>query len=114
MSRPSWALVPSSRMTIGTVDLDPFHGLDDALGDLLTTGDTAEDVDEDRLDALVDVDDLERTGHHVGIGAAADVEEVRSRTTDLVDDVERAHRKAGAVGDDADRAVETDVLEPFS
>ena len=29
------------------------------------------------------------------------------------DDVERAHRQAGAVGDDPDRAVEADVLEPF-
>ena len=32
-------------------------------------------------------------------------------TADLVDDVERAHRQAGAVGDDADDAVEADVLQ---
>ena len=30
---------------------------------------------------------------------------------DLVDDVERAHGQAGAVGDDADAAVEADVLQ---
>jgi hypothetical protein len=50
-------------------------------------------------------------GHHVGVGAAADVEEVGSGAAHLVDDVERRHREAGAVGDDADGAVETDVLQ---
>ena len=59
----------------------------------------------------VEVDDLERGGHHVGVGAAADVEEVGGRATDLVHDVERAHRQPGAVGDDADAAVEADVLQ---
>ena len=57
------------------------------------------------------VDDLERAGHHVGVGAAADVEEVGRLAADLVDDVERAHGQPGAVGDDADRAVEADVLQ---
>ena len=63
------------------------------------------------LHVLVEVDHLERAGHHVGVGAAADVEEVGGRAADLVDDVERAHRQPGAVGDDADRAVEADVLQ---
>ena len=91
--------------------VDAAERLDDALGDLLAAGDAAEDVDEDALHLLVVVDDLERRGHHVGVGAAADVEEVGGRAADLVDDVERAHRQAGAVGDDADRAVEADVLQ---
>src|SRR5262245_48047725 len=39
--------------------LDSAHRLDDALGDLLAARDPAEDVDEDRLDALVEVDHLE-------------------------------------------------------
>ncbi len=73
--------------------------------------DAAEDVDEDALHALVEVDDLERTRHHVGIGAAADVEEVGGRAADLIDDVEGRHGEPGAVGDDADRPLETDVLE---
>ena len=63
------------------------------------------------LHLRVVVDDLERAGHDVGVGAAADVEEVGRRAADLVDDVERAHGQAGAVGDDADRAVEADVLQ---
>ena len=50
-------------------------------------------------------------GHHVGRGAAADVEEVGGAAADLVHDVERAHGQAGAVGDDADVAVEADVLQ---
>ena len=57
------------------------------------------------------VDDLERAGHDVGVGAAADVEEVGGLAADLVDDVERAHGQPGAVGDDADVAVEADVLQ---
>ena len=57
------------------------------------------------------VDDLEGAGHHVGVGAAADVEEVGRLAADLVDDVDGAHGQAGAVGDHADEAVEADVLE---
>ena len=59
----------------------------------------------------VGVDDLEGGRHHVGVGAAADVEEVGRLAADLVDDVERAHGQAGAVGDDADAALEADVLQ---
>jgi hypothetical protein len=62
--------------------------VDDAVGDLLALGDAAEDVDEDRLDVGVVVDDLERAGHDVGVGAAADVEEVGRLAADLVDDVD--------------------------
>ena len=109
--RPSSALVPSRRITIGARSSTRPSALDDAVGDLLAAGDAAEDVDEDRAHVLVVVDDLERAGHHVGVGAAADVEEVGGRAADLVDDVERAHGQAGAVGDDADRAVEPDVLQ---
>ena len=92
-------------------EVDSTQRFDDALRHFFTAGDAAEDVDEDALDLVVEVDDLERSGHHVGVGAAADVEEVRRRAPDLVDDVERAHREAGAVGDDADGAVEPDVLQ---
>ena len=52
------------------------EGVDDAVGHLLAPGDAAEDVDEDRPHLGVGVDDLERAGHHLGRGAAADVEEV--------------------------------------
>ena len=111
IARPSSALVPSRRMTIGRVDVDPAEGVDDAVGHLFAPGDAAEDVDEDRLHLRVVVDDLERAGHHLGVGAAADVEEVGRAAADLVDDVERAHGQPGAVGDDADVAVEADVLQ---
>ena len=45
------------------------------------------------------------------LAPAADVEEVGRRAADLVDHVARAHGQAGAVGDDADLAVEADVLQ---
>ena len=93
------------------VDLHPLERLHDPVGDLFTLGDAAEDVDEDRAHVGVADDDAQRTGHHVGVGAAPDVEEVRRAATDLVDDVDGAHREPGTVRDHADRAVEPDVLQ---
>ena len=58
------------------VDLHPLERLHDAVGDLFALGDATEDVDEDRPHVGVAVDHLERARHHVGVGAAADVEEV--------------------------------------
>src|SRR4051812_19358011 len=52
------------------------ESLDDAVGDLVARGDAAEDVHEDRLHGRVAEHDLEAVGHHLGAGAAADVEEV--------------------------------------
>src|SRR5690606_6589455 len=63
----------------GGPQVDALERLDDAVGPLLATGDAAEDVHEDGLHALVEVDDLERGRHHVGRGAAADVQEVGGR-----------------------------------
>src|SRR5207248_313742 len=95
----------------GWPDVDRVESLHDAVRYFLAPGDPAEDVDEDGLHLLVGVDDLEGVGHHLGVGATADVEEIGRRAADLVDDIARAHRQAGAVGDDADGAVETDVLQ---
>ena len=90
---------------------DPLQGLHDPVGHLLAPGDAAEDVDEDGPDLGVGVDDLEGVGHDLGVGAAADVEEVGRRPADLVDHVAGAHGQAGPVGDDAHVAVEPDVLQ---
>ena len=61
-------------------------------------------------------DDLQPVGHHLGRRAAADVEEVRRLDAAVLlagvgDDVQGAHHQAGAVADDADLAVELDVVE---
>ncbi len=93
------------------VDLHLLERLHDAVGDFLALRDATEDVDEDRPHVGVVVDHLERACHHVGVRAAADVEEVRRRAADLVHDVDGAHREPGTVGDDADVAVEPDVLQ---
>src|SRR3954467_4005633 len=53
------------------------QGRDDAVGDGVAGGDPAEDVDEHALDGRVAQDDVQPVGHHLGRGAAADVEEVR-------------------------------------
>ena len=54
----------------------PAERLDDAVGDLVAGGDPAEDVDEDAPHGGVGQDDVQPVGHHLGRGAAADVEEV--------------------------------------
>jgi hypothetical protein len=66
---------------------------------------------------------VQPVGHHLRGGAAADVEEVRRLgrrrepavrrdvLTGIRDDVEGRHDQAGAVADDADVAVELDVVE---
>ena len=116
--RPSSTLLPSSRTTSGLVCLvaELLQGADDAVGDLVAGGDAAEDVDEDRLDLRVAEDDVEAVGHHLGRGAAADVEEVGRLhaavlLTGVRDHVEGRHDQARAVADDADLAVELDVVE---
>ena len=91
--------------------LDGFQGLDDAVGDRVAGGDAAEDVDEDGLHGRVGEDDGEAVGHDLGGGAAADVEEVGGAGAAAGDDVEGGHDQARAVADDADLAVELDVVE---
>ena len=60
---------------------------------------------------------MQPVGHHLGRGATTDVEEVgrlglaRELLTGVGHDVERGHDQPRAVADDADRAVEVDVVE---
>ena len=118
MRRPSSTLLPSSRTTSGLFASSPriLQRADDAVGDRVARGDAAEHVDEHALDLRVAQDDVEAGGHHLGRGAAADVEEVgRLHAAVLLagvgDDVQRRHHQARAVADDADLAVELDVVE---
>src|SRR6476619_2117846 len=92
------------------------EGADDAVGDRVAGGDAAEDVDEDAPDLRVRQDDVQAVVHDLVAGTATDVEEVgrllaAELLTGVRDDVERAHDEAGAVADDADGAVELDVVE---
>src|SRR6478735_1839249 len=89
---------------------------DDAVRDGVAGGDAAEDVDEHGLDLGVAEDDVQAVGHDLRRGATADVEEVgRLLAAELLarvgDDVEGGHDQSGAVADDADGAVELDVVE---
>src|SRR6187402_3868860 len=88
----------------------------DALGDGVARRDAAEHVDEHALDLRVAEDDVQASGHDLGRGATADVEEVRRLDAAVVlarvgDDVEGRHHQACAVADDSDLAVELDVVE---
>ena len=111
IARPSSPLVPSRRTTNGTVGLDLIERLDQPAGDLVAAGDPAEDVEQHRADLVVGKDHLDRAGDRVSFRAAPGVEEVGRRASRFGDDVERRHRQPGAVGEDADVAVELDVGE---
>ena len=111
MARPSSALVPSRRITIGT----PISTRPIAVTMPLATSSPLVMPPKmlmkiDRTLGVV-VDHLEGAGHDVGVGAAADVEEVGGLAADLVDDVDGGHGQPGAVGDHADVALEPDVLQ---
>src|SRR5215469_15793722 len=89
---------------------------DDAVSDRVAGGDPAEDVHEDRLHGRVRQHDLQAVGHHHGGRAAADVQEVRGAdAAELLarvrDHVEGGHDQAGAVADNADLALQLDVVE---
>src|SRR6201747_1616837 len=68
---------------------DFLRGGDDALRDDVAFHDAAEGVDQDALHIGIADDDLERLGHLLLGGAAADVEEVGRRAAIELDDVHR-------------------------
>src|ERR1700712_2330199 len=101
---------------LGGLVAEDAQGAHDPVGDGVAGGDATEDVDEHALHGRVGEDDLQAVGHHLGRGATADVEEVgRAHPAELLagvgDDVQRAHDQPGAVADDADLALELDVVE---
>src|SRR3954453_17880754 len=101
---------------LGRLVAEQLQCVHDAVGDRVARRDAPEHVHEHALDGGVGQDDVQAVGHHLGRGATTDVEEVgRLHAAELLtgvrDDVERAHHQAGAVADDADLAVELDVVE---
>lgn len=89
---------------------------DDAVGNCVTRGDAAEDVDEHALDLCIVEDDIQAGSHDCSGSSAADVEEVGGLDATVVlagvcDDVQGGHDQACAVADDSDLTVELDVVE---
>src|SRR5690242_6303706 len=96
--------------------LQHADGRDDPVGHRVAGGDPAEDVHEHAADARVGQHDLQAVRHHLGRRAAADVEEVggpdpAERLARVGHHVQGRHDQAGPVADDADLAVELDVVE---
>src|SRR5579875_1836352 len=103
----------TDRLAAVTEHADRRH---DPARDRVTGRDTPEDVDEHAADPRVRQHDLQAVRHHLGGGAAADVEEVgRADRAELLarigDHVEGGHDQARAVADDADLTVQLDVVE---
>src|SRR5215475_14775042 len=89
---------------------------DDPVGDLVARRDPAEDVDKYAADRCVRQDDLQAVGHHFSRCAPADVEEVRrpdapERLPRQGHYVQGGHDQSRAVADDADLAVELDIVQ---
>src|SRR4051794_35714544 len=108
--------VESDDQRLGRLVAEQLQGVHDAVGDRVAGGDPAEDVDENALDGGVGQDDAQAVGHDLGRGAATDVQEVgrldaAELPTGVGDDVQGAHHEPRAVADDADLAVELDVVE---
>ena len=110
MRRPSSAFVPSS-LTMGSV-IRPLYGREQPPRHLVAARYAAEDVEEHALDLLVGGDDIQGGGDLLGVGPATDVAEVGGLAAGLGDDVERAHHEPRPVAEDADVAIELDVLQP--
>src|SRR5580704_6119190 len=92
------------------------HRGDDPVGHRVTGGDPAEHVDQDAAHARVGQHDLQAVRHHLGGCPAADVQDVgRLDPAELLarvgDHVQGGHHQAGPVADDADLALELDVVE---
>src|SRR5258707_5680788 len=89
---------------------------DDPVGHRVAGGDAAEDVHEHAAYARVGEHDLQAVRHHLGGRPAADVEEVgrpdaAERLARVGHHVQGGHDQAGPVADDADLAVQLDVVE---
>ena len=108
---PCSTLVPSMRMTIGTVHASSVTAAITPCGQHVAAQDAAEDVDQHGLDVGVRHQDAEGVLDLLGVGAAADVEEVGRLAARQLDDVHRRHGQAGAVDHAADGAVEADVVQ---
>src|SRR5829696_2424771 len=96
----------------GERDPCPLYGRQQSPRHLVAARYAAEDVEEHAPDLLVGGDDIEGGRDLLGVGPAADVAEVGRFAAGLGDDVQRAHHQPRPVAEDADVAVELDVLQP--
>src|SRR5207244_9396442 len=71
--------------------------------------DPAEDVEEDRTNLAVASDHGQRVDDALRVAAPAEVAEVRRLPAGDDDHVDRRHRQAGSVAEDADTAIELHV-----
>src|SRR5215207_5507062 len=111
---------PASLFGVRTVEPDddgegepcPLYGRQQPPRHLVAAGYAAEDVEEHAPDLFVGGDDIEGGRDLLGVGPATDVAEVGGFSVGLGDDVQRAHHQPSPVAEDADVAVELDVLKP--
>src|SRR5215203_6517566 len=111
---------PASLFGVRTVEPDddgegeprPLYGRQQPPRHLVAAGYAAEDVEEHAPDLFVGGDDIEGGRDLLGVGPATDVAEVGGFSAGLGDDVQRAHHQPRPVAEDADVAVELDVLKP--
>ena len=86
--------------------------LHDAVRDVVTPRDPAENVEEDDLDSRVGRHDPERGDDFLCLRAATDVQEVGGLATVVLHEIHRGHREPGPVHAAAHIAVQLDEGQP--
>ena len=82
---------------------------------MITRGNSAENIDEDRANLIIAKDDIQALSHNLCRGTATDIQEVRGLYSPLFtgqgNNVQGGHNQAGTVTDHADLAFQAHVVQ---
>src|SRR5690625_3005557 len=97
---------------------EDFQGLHNTVGNLVTRGDTTENVDEYGVNFWVTQDHVEAIGHNLGVRATTDVQEVcwldgAVVFTGVGDNVQGGHDEACTVTNNANGTFKLHIVEAF-
>jgi hypothetical protein len=113
MVRPSSWFVPTSLITSGTFKSSSFRAMSRPLAMSSQRVDSAEDIDEYRLDFGIPQNNFQGVGHLLRIGAAAHIQEIGRISAVVFDNVHCGHGQAGAVHHAPDIAIQADKTQIF-
>ena len=92
-------------------DPDFLHSADNALRDQITTHDSAEDIDQDRLDVVIGEDQFECRSNPFAGCSAANIQKVGRLTAVQLDQVHRGHGQTGAIDHARDIAIQRHIVQ---
>lgn len=95
----------------GDLEVQSLDSVDETSSNVITSDDTAEDVDEDGRDLGVAGDELKRLFNGSRSSTTTDIQEVGGLTTVQLDDIHSSHGETSTVDETADVTVELDEVE---